>query len=160
MKNANLTKNNRLSLFLTTILLVNFCFGQTKNTDSLELNLNFSCDSVIRFSKNENYELFNAVKKVVFVDFNQNEYPIFRMQILCKIDNNGKLISLDTKSFNMDTEVFIENEMKSLFNRIKKFNITGIILNEKKTDIIFILDAWQTIDKFIFWGGLTRPENS
>lgn len=159
MKSENLT-NNRLGLFLTAILLTNFCLAQTKYEKDLEFNLNFSSDSVIRLSKDENSELFNAVKKIVYVDLNQIEYPNFRMRISCKIDMDGEIISLSIKSFNMDTEVFIEKDMKSLFNRIKKFNITGITLNEKKTDIIFILDAWQTIDKFIFIGGLTRLEGS
>jgi hypothetical protein len=67
MKNANLTNNKRLGLFLTAILLTNFCLAQTKYEKDLEFNINFSSDSVIRLSKNENSELFNAVKKIVYV---------------------------------------------------------------------------------------------
>ena len=160
MKNANLTNNKRLGLFLTAILFASFCFSQTKNVKDLEFNLNFTCDSVIRLSRNENSELFNAVKKNVFVDLNQMEYPDFRMRILCEIDMNGEIISLNTKSFNSDTEVFIEKDMKSLFNKIKKFNITGISLNEKKIYIVFILYACQTIDKLNFFGCLARSKSS
>ena len=146
-------------MILTTIILTDFCFAQNNCVKDLEFRLSFSNDSVIQFSEHENSELFNELKKIVFVDVYQTEYPIFRMQIRCEVDKRGKIISTNVKSLNFDTKSFIENDVKSLFCKIRKFSFSGISFKEKVTTIIFILDAWQDTNKFIFIGGFARPVN-
>ncbi len=148
-----------LGLILITIILGDFCFAQSNCVKDLEFRLNFSNDSVIRFSEHENSELFNAVKKIVFVDVYQTEYPIFKMRIWCKVDKKGQIISTNVKALNFDTKNFIDKDVKSLFCKIRKFNFSGISFKEKVTNIVFILDAWQSTNKFIFIGGFARPGN-
>ena len=82
-------KDLRFGLIFVFISLTYLCSSQNNCYRSLEVDLNFHQDSVFRISTTENIDIYNEIKSIVFVDVPQNDYPIFRMTIECKILKNG-----------------------------------------------------------------------
>lgn len=148
----------RFGIVLLTVLWSDLCIGQNNCGRNLEFDLNFCQDSVFAISKTENLALYDAVKSIVYLDIPQNDYPIFKMTIVCKVLKNGEVDSTSIKYKNFDSEIFIEKDIKCLFNKIKRFKITGMTLRNEVTTLFFILRAWQTTDRFVLFGGISRQE--
>ena len=151
-------KDLRFGLIIVFISLTYLCSSQNNCNRNLEVDLNFHQDSVFRISTTENIDIYNEIKSIVFVDVPQNDYPIFRMTIECTIQKNGFVESTLIKYKNFDAEHFIEKDIQSYFNKIKRFKITGTTLINDKTTLIFILRAWQIKNEFSLFGCIQRQE--
>ena len=131
-----------------TILLFFFssgcCFSQNEGIKKKIYTIVVRKDSMILFSKENNFQLYNAIKDAVgYKDqFDLAQYPMIKVDVYCFLSKKGVLDSVYVKSKNFASK-FYEKDVKNVFSQISRIKFKGVSLLNKKMTVVFMIDSWQ-----------------